>query len=64
MIGKLFENNIKKGKHTEYILEKVCKYKYRDMRPSVMIGEIKQDIDFYFKEDIKTIEELNSIIRK
>lgn len=64
MIGKLFEKNIEKGKDTEYILDKVCKYKYSDMRPSEMIGELKQDIDFYFKEDIKTVEELNSIIRK
>ena len=62
MVGKLFENNIRNGKHTKFILDKVNQYKYSDIRPSQMIGEIKQDIDFYFKEDIKTIEELNSII--
>lgn len=64
MISKLFEKSIESNKHTKFILDKVNQYKYSDIRPSQMIGQIKQDIDFYFKEDIKTIQELNSIIRK
>lgn len=64
MIGKLLEKNIENNKQTRYILEKVLEYKYSNMSPSQMLYQIKQDIYSYYKEDIKTIEELNSIIRK
>ena len=64
MIGKCFEKNIKNNKDTKYILEKIMKYKYMNIKPSEMIITIKEDMERYYKEDINNIEEMNNIIRR
>ena len=64
LIGNLFLENLYKIKSPQLIIDKVNKYKLMSMRPSEIIGQVKEDIEKYYKEDIDVLDDINNFIRR
>ena len=64
LISNLFINDLEINKNTQYIIDKINLYKYTGYRASEVIIKIKDDMEKYTKEQIETVEDFKSIIRK
>lgn len=63
IIKQLVIYNLGSIKDCKFILNKASKYKELKMSGSEMLYKIKEDLDRYFKEDIKTIDDVKKISR-
>lgn len=63
MIKELTISSLSKFKYNRFIIDKVHKYENLNMSGSEMIYKIKCDLDKYYKEDIKSIEDIGKVIR-
>ena len=63
MIKELTISNLSKFKYNRFIIDKLYKYEKLDISGSEMIYKIKCDLDKYYKEDIKSIEDIGKVIR-
>lgn len=61
LIGNLFLENIIRNKYTLSVLNKIDKYKNMNILPSEMIVDIKMDLDYEFKENITTLDDLKKL---
>ena len=66
LIGKLFLRDLENFDwiHTKLIRNSVREYMYSKMPPSEMIIGIKEKLDKEYKEDIKKMEDIKSIVRR
>lgn len=64
MICNLFITNIGLNQHTQYIIDRINRYKYTGNRASEILINIKDDMERYTKETINTVDDFNNIIRK
>ncbi|MBR6690808.1 MAG: hypothetical protein IKL65_05700 [Bacilli bacterium] len=66
LIGKLFLEKLDKFdyQHTKLITDKVREYMYSPIKPSEMIIKLKERIDREYKEDIKTLDDMDKIVRR
>ena len=60
----LFIYNIGYIKKTKNILKKIIKYEYMNIKASDAIIGIKEEMEKYYKEKIKTIDDLHTILRR
>lgn len=64
MMCNLCLTNIKLNKHTDYITDRIIRYKHSDVKVSEILVNIKEDIEKHYKENISTINDFNNIIRE
>ena len=64
LISNLFITNIGINKNTQYVIDKINFHKYTGYRASEVIIKIKEEMEKYTKEQLETVDDFNSIIRK
>lgn len=64
VLARLFKTNITYIEDTKYIFGQIDKYLHSDILPSDMIASIKEDMEKYYKEKIKTMNQIQKIIRR
>lgn len=64
MISNLFINNLLNDKYKRLIVDKILPIKYSKIKTNELIIEIKMILDKFYKEDIKTMNQLKKIVSR